>query len=93
MDKLDTPCSKSLCGPHCNPYCLYDIVNDSSERHDLSKERQDILKDLLNHYNKFSAEPRDMEDQGIHSNDEIPFDETACDYMWDHGGYWRPWKD
>ena len=29
---LDNPCSKSLRGPDCNPYCLYDIVNDPSER-------------------------------------------------------------
>ena len=32
---LDYPCSQGENGPDCNPYCLYDIVNDPSEKKDL----------------------------------------------------------
>ena len=90
---LDYPCTDGPKGPDCDPYCLYDIVNDPNEHHDLAKEKSDILQELLNRYNKFSKEPRDMQDQGYHSNIEIPNDKDSCDYMKAHGGYWCPWKE
>ena len=35
---LDYPCSKGPEGPDCDPHCLYDIVNDPEERHNLAAE-------------------------------------------------------
>ena len=32
-----------------------------------------------------------MQDQGYHSDGEVPVEKDACDYMEKHGGYWRPW--
>ena len=90
---LDYPCTDGPKGPDCDPYCLYDIVNDPNEHHDLAKEKPDILQQLLDGYNKFSKEPREMQDQGYHSEDNLPVDPNACKYMADNGGYWRPWKN
>ena len=90
---LDYPCSDGPKGENCDPYCLYDIVNDPREEHELSKEKPDVLKELLDRYNKYSKEPRDMQDQGYHSEEVLPLDPNACNYMADHGGYWQPWKN
>ena len=54
---LDYPCTEGPKGDNCDPYCLYDIVNDPLEKKDLSKEEPEILKEMLNRYNKFSKEP------------------------------------
>ena len=80
-------------GDNCDPYCLYDIVNDPQEKHDLSKERPDLLKTMLEKYNAYSKEPSDMQDQGYHSDNNLPAYKDACQYMKEHGGYWRPWND
>ena len=90
---LDYPCSKTSDGPDCDPHCLYDIVNDPTEKKDLSKENPDMVQKLLERYNAFSKEPREMQDQGYHSESALPSDSTACKYMADNGGYWRPWKN
>ena len=90
---LDYPCSDGPKGENCDPYCLYDIVNDPREEHELSKEKPDILQKMLDRYNKYSKEPREMQDQGYHSDAEVPSDKNACKYMIAHGGYWQPWKD
>ena len=52
----------------------------SSEKHDLSTTNSDKLKER---YNKYSQESRDMQDQGIHSEKDMPNDSTACNYMTD----------
>ena len=90
---VDFPCSDGAMGPDCDPYCLYNIVEDPEERHELSAEQPEILKKLLERYNKFSKEPRNMQDQGYHSDKELPTFPKACEYMKEHGGYWQPWKD
>ena len=91
-DPLQFPCIASTKGPNCDPYCLYDIINDPSEQNDLSKSETTLLDSMLKHYNKYKDEPRDMQDQGYHSTTELPVDNDACDYMANHGGYWQPWK-
>ena len=90
---LDYPCKDGPKGDDCNPYCLYDIVNDPREEKDLSKEKPDILEMMLEKYNSYSKEPSDMQDQGYHKGKDLPVDKDACQYMQDHGGYWRPWRD
>ena len=88
---LNYPCSDGPKGPNCDPYCLYNIVQDPEERNELSKTEPDMLKKLLDRYNSYSKEPRSMQDQGYHSDDEVPVEEDACEYMMKNGGYWRPW--
>ena len=90
---LDYPCSSGPKGDDCDPYCLYNIVQDPREEKELSKTEPDILKKLLDKYNAYSKEPSDMQDQGYHSDGELPADKDACSYMAKHGGYWRPWKN
>ena len=90
---LDYPCDQGTKGPDCDPYCLYDIVNDPTEKNELSKQNPEMLKKLLDRYNSYSNEPRDMQDQGYHSAESLPSDHNACQYMKDNGGYWRPWKN
>ena len=91
-DPLQFPCIMGTKGPNCDPYCLYDIINDPREQNDLSKSETTILDNMLKRYNKYKDEPRDMQDQGYHSTTELPVDDDACDYMAKHGGYWQPWK-
>lgn len=84
---LDYPCSQGEKGPDCKPYCLYDIVNDPNEKKDLSTANQEKVKELLEKYNKYSQESPDMQDQGIHAEDDLPNDPNACNYMRENGGY------
>ena len=92
---LDYPCNDGPKGPDCDKYCMFDVINDPNEHNDLSKDPKytDVLEDLLKRYNKYGNEPRYMQDQGYHSENDLPMDKDACKYMADNGGYWRPWKD
>ena len=90
---LDYPCSNGLEGPDCDPYCLYDIINDPTEKNDLSKKNPEILNKLRDRYHSYSVESRDMQDQGYHSQVSVPRDPDACKYMKSNSGYWRPWKN
>jgi len=87
---MDQPCSKAPVDKNCDPYCLYDIVNDPREKEDLTEKEPDLLKKLLALYNAYSDEPRYMQDQGYHNDSSLPTNDNVCQYMADHGGYWRP---
>ena len=89
---MDYPCSDGELADDCRDYCLFDIVKDPEERKDLSKSEPDVMKMMLERYNRYSKEPREMQDQGYHSQADVPSDKNACTYMAEHGGYWRPWK-
>ena len=78
---LDYPCTDGPKGEDCNPYCLYDIVNDPGEKKDLTKEQPDRLQKMLDKYNAYSKEPPDMQDQGYHSGGELPVFKDACKYV------------
>ena len=90
---LDYPCSNGSTGNDCNPHCLYDIVNDPSEKEDLVNKEPDILQKMLQKYNAYGKEPRSMQDQGYHNDSSLPVLKGACQYMKGKGGYWRPWKN
>ena len=90
---LDYPCSQGPKAPDCNPNCLYDIVNDPQEETDLSTSHPDILNQMMERYNKFSAEPQSERDQGYHSESLLPNDPNACKVVESMGDYWRPWRD
>ena len=90
---LNYPCSNGTVGEDCYPYCLYDIVNDPTEKKNIADEQPDMVKKLLDRYNVYSKEPRHLQDQGYHNESSLPVDKTACQYMKDNGGYWRPWKN
>ena len=89
---MDYPCTDGPKGEDCNPYCLYNIVQDPGEHNELSKTEPDKVKELLERYNKYSKEPRDMQDQGIHSDSDLPAFNEACTFMKANGGYWQPWE-
>ena len=88
---VDYPCSNGTVSSDCDPYCLFNIIQDPEEKKDLSKTKPDILKTMLDRYNSHAEEPQDMLDQGWHTKKEVPVSKEACQYMADHGGYWRPW--
>ena len=90
---IDYPCNDGPKGDDCNPYCLYNIVKDPEEHSELSEKEPEKLQELLQRYNEYSKEPRDMQDQGYHSDAELPVFKEACQYMSEHGGYWQPWKE
>ena len=90
---LDYPCSNGPTGEDCDPYCLYDIVNDPQEKQDLSGKSPDMLKQMLAKYNAYSKESSSMQDQGYHNDSSLPVFKDACQYMKSNGGYWRPWKN
>ena len=88
---IDYPCTNGTVGKDCDPYCLFDIIADPGERKDLSKTEPDILKMMLDRYNRHAKENQEMMDQGIHSERGHPQFKEACDYMSKNGGYWQPW--
>ena len=90
---LDYPCHDGPKRDNCNPNCLYDIINDPTEKNNLAESKPDIVKQLQEMYNAFSKEPRSMQDQGYHTDQEVPVFDDAVKYMLEHGGYWRPWKE
>lgn len=87
------PCSKGPSGVDCDPYCLFNVVQDPEERHELSKTQPDVLQKLLAAYNAYSKEDPNMQDQGIHFPGDMPVDPHAEAYMAAHGRYWQPWKE
>ena len=89
---LDYPCHDGPVGESCDPYCLYNIVEDPNEHNELSQKEPDILKKLLARYNEYGKEPRDMQDQGYHSGSDLPLFNDACNYMKENGGFWQPWQ-
>ena len=89
---LHYPCQDGPKGENCDPYCLYNIVEDPSEHNELSSNEPDMLQKLLERYNSYAKEPRDMQDQGYHDPDEIPVFKGVCNYIKNHKGYWQPWK-
>ena len=89
---IDYPCEDGPKGDNCDPYCLYNIVQDPEEHTELSQKEPDKLQELLERYNEYAKEPRDMQDQGYHSDSELPVFKEACEYMKAHGGYWQPWE-
>jgi len=46
-------------------------LDDREQRHELTSEEQEILNQLMEHYNQFSKEPRSMQDQGYRSDKEL----------------------
>ena len=88
---LDYPCSQGKKGNDCDPYCLYNIIEDPGERQDLSKTKPEIFKMMVDRYNAHAKEPQDRLDQGYHRSQDVPTFKDACEYMAKHGGYWRPW--
>ena len=75
----------------CKPYCLYNIVDDPRELSNLVEKEPEKLQELIERYNRYGMEPREMQDQGYHRNSDLPRFNGACKYMREHGGYWRPW--
>ena len=67
-------------------------MEDPSEHKELSQQEPDILKKMIKQYNEYAKEPRDMQDQGVHNEADLPMDKSACTYMKQHGEYWQPWK-
>ena len=90
---LNYPCTDGPTGEDCNPYCLFNLIDDPEERKNLAGIEKDTLKKLLDRYNSYSKEPREMQDQGYHKVPDLPTDPNACQYMKQHGGYWRPWRN
>jgi leishmanolysin-like peptidase len=88
---LNYPCQDGDMSSDCSPHCLYDIIADPSERDDLSKKNPQLLQEMMDRYNKYSKEPRSMQDQGYHSEDDLPKNHQVCKYLIANGGYWRPW--
>ena len=90
---IDYPCSEGKKDSDCDPYCVFNVVDDPEERQNLAKQNPSLLKSLLDKYSKYSDEPRHMQDQGYHSANDVPTFKKACDYMKEHGGYWQPWEN
>ena len=88
---MNYPCENGTVGKDCDPYCLYNIIDDPGERRDLVHMNSEVLQKMIDRYNAHAKEPQDMLDQGYHSQYGLPDYQEACQYMKDHGGYWRPW--
>ena len=81
---LNYPCENGTVSNDCEPYCLYNIIDDPGERKYLSQTNK---QRMIDRYNSHTKEDRDMLD---HSRYGLPDFAEACQYMKDHGVYWRP---
>ena len=90
---IDYPCTQGPQGDDCDPYCLFDIMEDPREKNNLAKTETKLLKEMLDRYNKIGDEPRDMQDQGYHTEESLPIDKNACKYMTEKGSYWQPFRN
>ena len=88
---MNYPCENGTVSNDCEPYCLYNIIDDPGEKKDLSQTNPDVLQKMIDRYNAHAKEPQDMLDQGYHNQYGLPDFQEACQYMKDRGGYWRPW--
>ena len=100
-DPPNYPCNKTAIGPDCDPYCLYNVLDDPSERHELSrstdagtgsKDAAAALARLLRVYEDVGMEG------GMPNKDDVgwneqgrPWDPAALSFALEMGGYWRPW--
>lgn len=102
-DPPNYPCNKTAEGPDCDPFCLYNVLDDPSERHELSKsthaagtgggKNKDAvaaLARLLQVYKDIGIEQQNPDD--VRWNEQgKPWDPLALSYAREMGGYWRPW--
>ena len=92
-DPLDAPCSHHQETDNCDPYCLYNIIDDPGESKELMHSQPQILAKMLAKYNEYSSEPQSRRDQGYHSEDDLPINTNACTQLMEkYGGYWGPWE-
>ena len=69
---LDYPCQDGPKGETCDPYCLYNIVEDPNEHNALSQKELENLQEILQCYNEYAKKPRDMQDQGYRDGSHLP---------------------
>ena len=98
-DPADYPCSKTADGVDCTPHCLYNVLQDPSERHELSgapggaapPEHQRALERLLAAYAAVGAAAGMPNPIDARWNEQgTPYDPAACDVA-SRSGYWQPW--
>ena len=70
---MDYTCTPGPIDKDCNPYRLYDIIEDPYEKEDLTNKALDILKNLLKQFNAYAKETRFMQDQVYHNVSELNF--------------------
>eukprot|EP00040_Diaphanoeca_grandis_P033414 m.204676 g.204676 ORF g.204676 m.204676 type:complete len:536 (+) comp32896_c0_seq1:391-1998(+) len=96
-DPATYPCTTTPPGSDCNPYCLFNIVTDESERDELvnsaSPKDKASLKRLTAYYESIKNEIGMPNQNDIEWNEQgKPFDPRACEKA-KQRGYWGPWLD
>ena len=95
-DPRDYPCVTSPPGRDCVPHCLFNVLEDASERHDLaissnttSADRAALAR-LVAAYEAVGKGPVNILDKQWNEQG-TPWDPAACANAARRGGYWRPW--
>lgn len=75
------------CGKPPNGGCLFDLVNDPTEHHDLSSDPayatiKETLWTMIRNQNETTFTP-----------DRGSVDPKACDQVTSNGGFWGPWLE
>lgn len=97
-DPAEYPCSRTADGPDCIPHCLFNVLEDESERHDLSTDNASAndataLQRLLEAYEAVGKEegmPNELD--RLWNEQGSPWDPAALGHALATGGYWRPWR-
>jgi leishmanolysin-like peptidase len=88
------PCNRTTNGVDCIPHCLFNVLEDESERHELSANATgkdaEALSRLLQAYETIGKEPANELDKQWNEQG-TPWDPEACATAHREGGYWRPW--
>jgi leishmanolysin-like peptidase len=99
-DPREYPCNRTADGEDCTPHCLFNILDDPSERLDLSQNAtvggadpaSVALARMLKAYDavgKGEGMPNMLDKEW--NEQGTPWDPQACATAHRFGGYWRPW--
>jgi hypothetical protein len=103
-DSADYPCNRTVPGPDCTPYCLYNVLEDEQERRELSTAAEaagprgsahvieKVLERLTKAYWAIGEEdgmPNIIDE--LWNEQGTPYDPRACEAASASGGYWTPW--
>ena len=94
-DPADYPCTSTADGADCTPHCLYNVLDDESERHELSHnatgDNAAALARLLQAYAAIGTDEAPNQLDKTWNEQGTPWDPRAAAYAWKMGGYWQPW--
>ncbi len=77
-----TPAAPEL---RCADHCLFNVVEDVGEQHDLKEQKPELVQELLTRLDQYAG-------HGVPRNFQPGGNEQACAVV-QSTGYWQPYQD